>query len=221
MIINEHYKFIFIHVPKTAGTTLHFFLKDLEGSKEYWGHGDGYDLAHITISQLPICIPPLQIPNYYIFCFVRNPYDRIYSAYQFLREQINWQKDFYSFVKEIICTDKRQTLIHLAPMVNFIKNNDFKPQYIGRLESYNQDLEKIFQQLNITQKPINNLNVTTDINQNYIHNYCYFTIHIINKIYAEDFQVFGYEKLNPNNFPNKQKFKKLLTHKINNKRKIL
>ena len=50
MVINEKEKFIFIHIPKAAGTTItKFLLQNIDGSKKLNLDGDG----HYSITKVP------------------------------------------------------------------------------------------------------------------------------------------------------------------------
>ena len=67
-------KQIFIHIPKTAGiSVVKAFFRDvnLEGHRSVYFYKQvfGKDLS-----------------EYFIFTFVRNPWDRLYSAYKFLQK---------------------------------------------------------------------------------------------------------------------------------------
>ena len=74
-MISHKKKFIFIHIPKTAGMTIVNTLepyRDEEQSKI--GHWNQSSYANI-----------LSINEYYQFSFVRNPWDRLCSAFFFLQ----------------------------------------------------------------------------------------------------------------------------------------
>ena len=87
MISHEH-KCIFIHVPKCAGESIETALM----GRPNWESDDpnyaslglpddskiGQD-KHYTISQWK---DHINFTNYFKFSFVRNPWDRVYSAYR-------------------------------------------------------------------------------------------------------------------------------------------
>ena len=84
-MISHKHKFIFIHIPKTAGTSIEQALRDetcqlLPGE---WAAGRGLHapLNHLTLQELVDygILTPAQLKSYFKFCFVRNPWDRLIS----------------------------------------------------------------------------------------------------------------------------------------------
>jgi len=93
MVINTHYKFVFVHIPKAAGTSVMECLSALEGNNRSW-------LAktkHETLAEFEKGLEERQTPEerklgfdpgtYFRFGFVRNPWDRMASFYRYLVEQ--------------------------------------------------------------------------------------------------------------------------------------
>src|SRR3989304_5138015 len=98
MIINNTFGFIFVHVPKAAGTSVaHFFSKfscycDLEVGGTSLGEAlqepfrKRYGLSkHSTAMEIRAVIGDVLWKKYFSFAFVRNPYERAFSAYHFLK----------------------------------------------------------------------------------------------------------------------------------------
>lgn len=67
----DYYKCIFLHVPKAAGISI---------SKTLFGN---LGPCHITYDWFEQNLGLVTIKAYYKFTFVRNPWDRLYSAYSF------------------------------------------------------------------------------------------------------------------------------------------
>ena len=98
MLISKKNKFIFIHIPKTAGTSLRAMLYPYTEARPglinflirrinklvrfnflfFWRTYD----AHTTLEQLYNFIPEKKIKAYHKFCVVRNPYSRLVSFYE-------------------------------------------------------------------------------------------------------------------------------------------
>src|SRR3954465_5712000 len=81
----DYYKCIFIHIPKTAGVSI---SKSLFGNYTDHANIDWY-LKHYE---------KRTVEQYYKVAFVRNPWDRLYSAYVFLRQGGMYEADatFYN-----------------------------------------------------------------------------------------------------------------------------
>ena len=101
---------LFIHIPKTAGTSISQALF-------------GSDFGHCTVDHYEI-FSPKRFHNYFKFAFVRNPWDRFLSAYKFLNKggmysvDKNWAdihfsefNDFDQFVLSLKKEDQAQRIL--------------------------------------------------------------------------------------------------------------
>ena len=68
LILNNRYKFGFVHIPKTGGRTLTHLLLKIKDSTEV--------TSHHGLSLLP------DDSSYFYFTIVRNPFTRMVSAYK-------------------------------------------------------------------------------------------------------------------------------------------
>jgi hypothetical protein len=100
VIVNHSVAFIFVHVPKAAGTTLARLLSPLstvvnvELGGSPWGeevqrhYKARFGLGkHTTAHELRAALGEARWPTYFRFAIVRNPYTRALSSYQFLRHK--------------------------------------------------------------------------------------------------------------------------------------
>ncbi len=103
MIISHGRKYIFVHIPKTGGTSLSLALenkamkddvligdtpkaknrrsrlKDIKTSGRLWKHARLTDIYGLTTQE--------QMEQYFVFTIVRNPWDRVVSYYHWLQDQ--------------------------------------------------------------------------------------------------------------------------------------
>ena len=94
-MINNKHNFIFIHIPKTAGTSIESVFGKCRAK-------------HKTIKKTLRDIPQGKThEDYFKFTFIRNPWDRIVSLYEYLkREAIQADKaflDFHEWVDTVVC----------------------------------------------------------------------------------------------------------------------
>jgi hypothetical protein len=138
MIVNHAFRFIFYHVPKTAGSSIHAALLKLSGSIA----PDG--TKHLTPAEVAEQMPEVQ--GYFSFCFVRDPWERFGSYHRFLtaRERKN-------YVPPTDLNDFADQLAQRHPW--FAKNRAILPQHIfadgcsfvGRYERLEEDALQVAQ----------------------------------------------------------------------------
>ena len=112
-IINTTHGFVFVHVPKSAGTAVTTTLSrlttvfDLEIGGTPWGEAMQKVLTqrfsvskHATASELRGLLGVQRWHGQFTFAFVRNPYDRAWSTYKYLlqhKKEMPFIKEFGSF----------------------------------------------------------------------------------------------------------------------------
>lgn len=156
---------IFIHIPKTAGNTINKHCKSTIGFTKIFTHYPTYlndnDDNNIDIDKLKFKNYPLY-HTYYSFAFVRNPYDRLISAYNYLynggyhnkidRDYCKLLKSYESFEKFINDLNKlKNMIVHLVPQHIFIcnDNDDIIINFVGKYETLNQDINTLTGTTNI------------------------------------------------------------------------
>lgn len=205
MPICHNRKFIFIHIPKNAGSTIEVALNIskkenmVEGKDSITESGISYSLQHLTCQQLvnhKLTKP--YFDSYFKFTFVRNPYQRVLSEYFWLgfknlnnekptpKNFSNWIDTFYNVI------DKDHKLKQYQFLYD--EKNNLMVDFIGRVENFNYDFENITKRLGKVIKPFY-FNVTTQ--KKYVNHNLYLTEENKEKIYnlfKIDFDTFGYEK---------------------------
>src|SRR5690625_2614056 len=70
----DQYHSIFVHIPKTAGVSVAHSLFEIKTA------------YHVRVSKYQIIFSQDEYNQYFKFAFVRNPWDRLVSAYRFLKK---------------------------------------------------------------------------------------------------------------------------------------
>lgn len=139
-------KFIFIHIVKTAGTSISKIVGEVE---------------HRTAQEIIEIIGKKKFRKLYSFAFVRNPWDRMLSIYKYrTKHNINAMGespiDFNSWIVEVL--ELKNPKYYDVPkffanQFDWISGEDGRPvvSYIGKFESLNDDFEKIKAVLSINE----------------------------------------------------------------------
>lgn len=199
MIISKDKNFVFFHIPKTAGTEIRKWLtKHTTDFDNFWlWDKQGNDKGHLHRHNIH---KHIQLPHHkhkYKFAFVRNPYHRVFSAFK----EVSWKGPckHNSFENILINFLKEKRFnkidVHFRPQVDFIFDSS-GCQYVDNIFHY-EDLQNsintISNQLDIS--PWNSLKNNKHSYYTYFEHYSQSMIDIINIVYAEDFDKFGYFKI--------------------------
>lgn len=188
----KKYNYLFIHIPKNAGTSILDAL-----SIPFRSHSD-YKIFKSANTKV--------FNRAYKFCFVRNPYDRMVSVYNYLyqggagdadKEISNYlkqeAKSFDIFVDKILDAHLLHTHPLFRPQFSFIC--DFKYQikvdYVAKFENISQEIAKISMAID---KPINLKKLNAQKRKNYHSYYNSSSANKIYELYLKDFELFDYDK---------------------------
>jgi hypothetical protein len=191
------YKCIFIHIPKAAGTSI---LKAIGDGKVQRDHASYSDYMKSD---------PVKFENYFKFTFTRNPWDRIASAYFYLKKGGNNSEadlalselfnskysSFERFVLDYLDEDKLSIVTMFRTQSSFICDAQGRSMmdYTGKFENIAEDYEKIASQLSIPNK-LEEINVINTQKKHYSGYYSNTEmINKIKKLYKNDCEEFGYK----------------------------
>jgi len=117
LIVNHRYKFVVFHVPKTGGTSVRHFFRDLRGN-DRGIMGD----AHKTARDFVRDHHREPMGSYPMYAIKRNPYDRLVSSYQHMIQRTQHHNQskppFDRFVRDLKTegTWAHDRLIHSSVM---------------------------------------------------------------------------------------------------------
>ncbi len=192
-------KVIFIHVPKSAGTS---FKQSLYGSSRKLGHRRICEFYSYN---------PALAKQFYKFGVVRNPWDRFLSAYTFLRHGKNTSKrdklfvhdvldkfdgftDFVESLESYVVRRKVLSYVHFREQLYWICQPGDKTHaldQLGRFETLQKDVDEFYR--TIRREPVVLPHVRQSDHASFRESYTLKTQKIIAEIYNADIALLGYE----------------------------
>jgi len=190
-MINHKHKFVFIHIPKTGGTSIESLFINNAHIKDVAG-------KHNMVSD----IGSEFLKKYFTFTFVRNPWDRMVSYYNFRLkrsfEMYNHGDSFKEWIR-FLCSDEVQKIkayhfnLAIKSQYEFLvsKSNEISVDFIGRFENLQQDFCIVCDKIGIPQQKLPHVNKTK--HKHYTEYYDDETKQIVAEKFAKDIESFGYE----------------------------
>ncbi len=193
----RQYQCVFIHVPKTAGMSLNQSL--------FGGHYYG---NHHTIREYMSTLTRDEFERFFKFCVVRNPWDRVHSAFQFLdggglnRRDRHWaareMKDvngFRDFVVRHLHRERIFHSVHFRPQLDWITDpaGDIAVDMVARYERLGEDFALIRQRLGADNKcELQWVNRTPNKTRSYRAMYDDRMAAVIEDLYGAEIKLLGY-----------------------------
>jgi hypothetical protein len=189
----DEHECIFIHIPKTGGLSL---------SQSLFGNRGG---GHRTyFSYFPIYSPE-EFQQYFKFAIVRNPWDRLVSAYFFLQEggvtdtDQQWFKqnlsqydNFEEFVHGWLTKQNSYSYLHFIPQHYYVAHRGrIMIDKVYKLENISSAVADLNTKLGVDIS-LPHKNKTQGRNSDYREYYTSETRNIVKRIYLEDIKLFDY-----------------------------
>ncbi|KVO09437.1 hypothetical protein WK05_18000 [Burkholderia ubonensis] len=206
MIYSDSLKFVFLHNPKSAGTSIRKALEPYDDSNgRYWHcaysdkHARLVDQAHICASELVEHGLLDKVSNYFTFGFVRDPYARFLSAWDEHRFQhrVSDETDIDEWIHTHLTPANIRydwRYIHFCPQhFFFYSGNKCIADFIGRFEHLDDGWFAI-QKILGRSIPLGEANVKGGTEMRSIDSLSADSIRVINELYDRDFSLFGYPK---------------------------
>ena len=184
MIYSNSNKFMFYHIPKTAGTSLHTVLKR-------YAVGPHVNEPHLTRVRSHVGVEPTwdkyKGSEYFSFAIVRNPYDRMFSLYNFLKKRRVIKETLEEFINKMDREPSQFKLLNYNGVVPL--------SFVGKFENLEEDFNFIADKIKIKErykdlpklfKAVNNGNYKEEINNELKA--------IIDEKHHDDFINFNYKK---------------------------
>lgn len=192
----NEYKCLLVHIPKTAGTSILSALSDGVFFRDHCKYKVLYDAS------------PSKFSSFFKFCFVRNPFDRAFSTYTYLKAGGNGTTDLYWMKKinESYPTFEMFVMNYLDS-ANIHEHPIFVPQYlfifdykyklmvdfVGRFETIDEDFKFVAEKIGLVDElPHHNKSKhqKNDFRNEYINDEMR---QKVAGLYRKDFELLGYE----------------------------
>ena len=192
--VNREAGVLFVHVPKCAGTTI-ILQRPL---------AHGHRSAEFFLWR-----DPELFRSVFTFGFVRNPYDRLVSAFHYLRSNktsardgefgrraVGHYKDFREFAADLKTGSARRRAlgwVHFLPQTYYLCNakGDLLVDFVGRTETFADDLDRLNEKTGLGLENNRDRYVPREDWRSF---YTPETARYAQDIYAEDFETFGYDR---------------------------
>ena len=204
MFISLSHKFVFIHIPKTGGTSI---LGALAPLGKNWDGKEikdvrGWQIRHHNLKMHsgwnthPDKLMEYKSRGYFSFAFVRNPWDKVISIWSKIGKKLSLP-EFISFLctndrnKHVASTDP--THYRAVPQVKWIsKDGVIQTDFIGRYESFEEDYLKVCKAIGLDEAPVLP-HFNTGKHDHYRTYYDDRSIERVAALYKEDIEEFGYD----------------------------
>lgn len=211
MLISKERKFIFIHIYKTAGSSvtdalMPFAAKAVSGNKwQRLVHRVSRKIESITsfdpesfpnhtkATELIEVIGRKTFDSYFSFAFVRNPWDWQVSLYHYMRKstdhhQHELAKRFTSFDDYIRWRCENE--VRFQKDFIYSMDGELLVDYVGKFEKIDKDFNEICSRIGISAT-LPRLNVSNTVPYQQFYNEE--TIELVRRTFEPDIRLFGYD----------------------------
>lgn len=230
--INHDLKAIYIHLPKNGGLYIEKILDEFYGFKTiYFTHENHNEFSDLNIEDIEpenngfinfkkqgiiryhmssakfnnaFDLTNEKWESYFKFTFIRNPYDKLVSAYKYINSNSygNKKVTFKQFIdNKDISTDYTYFHAFITQYQQLLNlNNEININYFGKFENLNVELINILKMIGV-KKILHygiiekNISINrSNVDKNYALYYTDEILQKVNNIFDEDFSYFKYKK---------------------------
>lgn len=216
MPISHAHRCLFIHIPKTAGTSIERALgmrgrNKKENRRLLYGRIESNDLKrhpllsgylqHITMADIHALYPERPFADYFSFSIVRNPWDRLVSTYSKKDGHLLRAARARGIELEGLSFEEYVQAVgglrhpHLQPQHEYLldEHDKLAVDFVGRFESLAEAFREICRQLGIRKNLCHEKKSDQRKSRDYRRYYSPETKKIVERCYAGDLELFGYQ----------------------------
>ena len=191
--------FLFIHIPKTAGTAIEETIEDdscvcKRNQVDDKAISFKAPLNHLTLAQIVEgdFVPAQELKDYFKFTFVRNPWSRVISECfcPHIRLIFKDCNDIPERIQQICNYSTEGYGGHCRRQTDFIRSESLSLDFIGRYENLAPDMDYVLQKIGYTDRMFNVMKNTWK-NQ-YREFYDDVTRKLVEETYGEEIEEFHY-----------------------------
>lgn len=208
MRVSHKHKFVFIAIPKTGSSSIRTIMREKADVLSVPGAPPSSPLYHhVKPSKLETYFKEQNWNwnEYFKFTFVRNPWDRAVSVWEY-RNRVASEQNFDLYAQDSFAIQSKK-LIHkwktFKGMLRQTDGNGFQYNWcfdengnkvidvIGRFENFQEDFNIVCDRIGIPQQQLPHKNKTK--HKHYTEYYDEETKQIVAEKYAKDIEYFGYK----------------------------
>ena len=203
-MISHKLKCIFVHIPKCGGTSVEdtlFKPRNKRTIKDLWMGPNKYQTGGLQHLRAPHIIEEVGgdlFDEYFKFSFVRNPWDKMVSQYNYtiakrpdLMDHIGITKSasFKEYINRVVLAKLHVQWDYQYKFLYMDEN--CVVHFIGRFENLQEDFNVVCDKIGIPRQQLPHKNVTK--HKHYTKYYDNETKQIVAEKYAKDIEYFGYK----------------------------
>ena len=191
-MISHRHKFIFIHLIKCGGTTIENILGGVKSHRPGGHFIFKEDWVETTKNKVHVCASQYSKTfywdGYFKFTFVRNPWDKMVSFYEYYRKLRN--EPNIKFIDFLL--DEHWKPMFYDQLTHLVSHNGKNEiDFIGKFENLQEDFNTICDKIKIPRHQLPHKNATN--HKHYTEYYDDETKQIVAEKYAKDIEYFGYK----------------------------
>lgn len=205
-MISHQHRCIFVHIPKCGGTSIEDMLwPEPRKTEDLWmGFVDKYNnkyqtggLQHLLARQIREEVGADVFEDYYKFSFVRDPWDRMVSQFEYTR----CRKDLMKFIglkardgfKRYLDLIQERKHVQWEKQAEFVTDEDGKiiVDFVGRLEDIASGMATVYKELGLDMIDVPHSKKSR--RRSCVDYYDDESRDLVSRLYKEDIELFGYE----------------------------